>query len=145
MSVTNTLNPAAQPLVSRRATAGAPSSALTPLAQPAGLPRALDVELRHAPVRCDLAGHVLRPGFGKATARPPGSRPDDDPAGDPARRLRAEGLGCLRERVHRADLGTQLPLVDQAGELGQLSTAGHSWIKTIVVTSSRPRPAAHRP
>src|SRR5215510_3911800 len=53
-----------------------------------------------------------------------GSGLEDDPAGDAAGGLRAVRLGGLRERVHRADLGAQVPLVDQAGELGQLSAAG---------------------
>jgi hypothetical protein len=37
---------------------------------------------------------------------------EDDPAGDAAGGLRAVRLGCLRERIHRADLGAQVPLVD---------------------------------
>jgi len=52
------------------------------------------------------------------------SRLEDDPAGDAASGFRAVCLGCFGERVHRADLGAQVPLVDQAGEFGQLSAAG---------------------
>src|SRR5215472_2824077 len=52
-----------------------------------------------------------------------GSGLENDPAGDAAGGLRAVRLGCLRERVHRADLGVQVPLVDQAGEFDQLSAA----------------------
>ena len=44
----------------------------------------------------------------------PGSGLEDDPAGDAAGGLRAVRLGCLRERVHRADLRAQVPLVDGA-------------------------------
>jgi len=43
---------------------------------------------------------------------------EDDPAGDAAGGLHAVRLDRLRERIHRADLRTQVPLVDQAGELG---------------------------
>src|SRR5229473_8707527 len=53
-----------------------------------------------------------------------GSGLEDDPAGDAAGGLRAVRLGCSRERVYRADLGAEVPLVDQAGEFGQLSAAG---------------------
>jgi hypothetical protein len=49
---------------------------------------------------------------------------EDDSAGDAAGGLRAERLSCLCERIHRADLGAQMPLVDQAGELDQLRAAG---------------------
>jgi len=41
-----------------------------------------------------------------------GSGLEDDPAGDAASGLRAERLGCPRERIHRPDLGAQVPLVD---------------------------------
>lgn len=75
MSVTNTLDPATEPVVSRRGTAGTLSSALTPLAQPAGLPRALDVELPRMRLVQLLEGRwdrpvtllVAGPGFGKTT------------------------------------------------------------------------------
>ena len=71
----NTLDPAAEPLVSRRGTVREPSSALTHMARPAGLPRVLDVELPRMrlvrllesrwdrPVTLLVAG----PGFGKTT------------------------------------------------------------------------------
>jgi LuxR family maltose regulon positive regulatory protein len=75
MSVTNAANPAAEALASRRATAGAPSSASTPLAQTPGLPRALDVELPRMRLVRLLEGRwdrpvtllVAGPGFGKTT------------------------------------------------------------------------------
>jgi LuxR family transcriptional regulator, maltose regulon positive regulatory protein len=75
MSVMNTLDPATEPLVSRRGTVREPSSALTHMARPAGLPRVLDVELPRMrlvrllesrwdrPVTLLVAG----PGFGKTT------------------------------------------------------------------------------
>src|SRR5260370_450225 len=53
-----------------------------------------------------------------------GSGLEDDPAGDAAGGFRAVCRGCVRERVYRADLGAEVPLVDQAGEFGQLSAAG---------------------
>src|SRR5260370_8728332 len=53
-----------------------------------------------------------------------GSGLEDDPAGDAAGGFRAVCLGCLRERVYRADLGAEGPLVDQPGAFGQLSAAG---------------------
>jgi DNA-binding SARP family transcriptional activator len=75
MSVTNTLDPATEPVASRRGTTGAPSSVLTPLAQPAGLPRVLDVELPRMRLVRLLEGRwdrpvtllVAGPGFGKTT------------------------------------------------------------------------------
>ena len=53
-----------------------------------------------------------------------GSGLEDDPAGDSVGGLRAERLGCRRERRHRAGLGAQVPLIGQSAELGQLSVAG---------------------
>ena len=53
-----------------------------------------------------------------------GSGLEDDPAGEAAGGLRGERLGCFRERVYRADLGPQVPLVDQSGEFDQLSAVG---------------------
>jgi DNA-binding SARP family transcriptional activator len=75
MSVTNTLDPATEPIASRRGTTGAPSSALTFLAQPTGLPRALDVELPRMRLVRLLEGRwdrpvtllIAGPGFGKTT------------------------------------------------------------------------------
>src|SRR5260370_23768506 len=54
----------------------------------------------------------------------PGSGLEDDSAGDAAGGLRAVRLGCLGERIHPADLGAQVALVDHAGELRQLSAGG---------------------
>ncbi len=75
MSVMNTLEPATEPLASRRGPAGEPSSALTPLARTAGLPRVLDVELPRMRLVRLLEGRwdrpvtllVAGPGFGKTT------------------------------------------------------------------------------
>jgi hypothetical protein len=53
-----------------------------------------------------------------------GSGLENDPAGDAAGGLRGERLGCFRERVDRAELGAQVPVVDQAGEFDQLSAVG---------------------
>jgi hypothetical protein len=53
-----------------------------------------------------------------------GSGLEDDPAGDAAGGLRGERLSCFGKRVHRADLGAQVSLVDQAGEFDQLSAVG---------------------
>ncbi len=71
----NTLDPAAEPIASRRGTTGAPSSALAPLVPPAGLPRALDVELPRMRLVRLLEGRwdrpvtllIAGPGFGKTT------------------------------------------------------------------------------
>jgi DNA-binding SARP family transcriptional activator len=75
MSVMNTVNPATEPLASRRGIAGARSPAVTPLAQLTGLPRALDVELPRMRLVRLLEGRwdrpvtllVAGPGFGKTT------------------------------------------------------------------------------
>jgi len=45
----------------------------------------------------------------------------DDPAGNAASRLRTVRLDCLSERINRADLRAQVPLVDQARQFGQLN------------------------
>src|SRR5262249_13090409 len=53
-----------------------------------------------------------------------GSGLEDHPAGDASSRLGAVRLDGLGERVHAADLGAQVALVDQAGELSQLNLLG---------------------
>ena len=58
-----------------------------------------------------------------AGERRAGSGLEDHPAGDAAGGLGAVRLDGLGERIHPADLGAQVALVDQAGELGQLSLA----------------------
>jgi hypothetical protein len=55
------------------------------------------------------AGHERRSMPGRATG---GSGLEDDPAGDAAGGFRTVGLGCLRERIYRADLRAQVSLVD---------------------------------
>ena len=75
MNAMNAPDPATEPLVSRRGTAGAPSPALTLLTRPAGLPRALDVEIPRMRLVRLLEGRwdrpvtlvVAGPGFGKTT------------------------------------------------------------------------------
>ncbi len=75
MNAMNAPDPATEPLASRRGTAGEPSPALTLLTRPAGLPRALDVELPRMRLVRLLEGRwdrpvtllVAGPGFGKTT------------------------------------------------------------------------------
>lgn len=75
MNAMNAPDPATEPLASHRGTAGAPSPALTLLTRPAGLPRALDVEIPRMRLVRLLEGRwdrpvtllVAGPGFGKTT------------------------------------------------------------------------------
>jgi len=66
--------------------------------------------------RAATFGHSLGPVHNRAVEV--GSGLEDDPAGDAAGGFHAVRPDRLRERVHRADLRTQVPLVDEAGELG---------------------------
>ncbi len=75
MNAMNAPDPATEPLVSRHGTAGELSPALTLLTRPAGLPRALDVEIPRLRLVQLLEGRwdrpvtllVAGPGFGKTT------------------------------------------------------------------------------